>query len=151
MRLVHASTPQIPVSRAEEITMNAEVNAERKNTERIFARAFTLLGGVFWIVSAFAFAGPLMKGGIVYPLVPLVFTAGVLTLGWFYERLTALILGLAALGTVAWGVIMGWDPVVWGVMLSLFVTPTVVAAVLFYLAGNTPAPDDTKTVADTSS
>ena len=122
--------------------MSAEVNRERKNTERIFARGFTVLGGVFWIVAAFAFAGPLTKGGIVYPLVPLVFTAVVLTLGWFYERLTALILGLAALGTVAWGIIMQWsDPIVWGVMLGLFVGPTVVAAVLFYLAGNTPAPD----------
>jgi hypothetical protein len=137
----------VRAQRAEETAMIADANLERRNTERIFARAFTLLGGVFWIVAAFA--GPwayggqsvltsMLRGGIY----PLVFTAGVLTLGWFYERLTALVLALAALGTVAWGVIMQWsDPIVWGVMLSLFVAPTVVAAVLFYFAGNAPAPE----------
>ena len=126
--------------------MDAEVNRERKNTERIFARGFTLLGGVFWIVAAFA--GPWAYGGqslltsmLRGGMYPLIFTVGVLTLGWFYERLTALVLALAALGTVVWGVIMQWsDPIVWAVMLSLFVAPTVVAAVLFYLAADVPAP-----------
>jgi len=127
--------------------MSAEVDRERKNTERIFARGFTILGGIFWIVAAFA--GPWAYGGqnIVSSMLrggmyPLIFTVGVLTLGWFYERLTALVLGLAAIGTIAWGIIMQWsDPIVWMVMLGLFVTPTVVAAVLFYLAADTPAPE----------
>lgn len=125
--------------------MSDEADRERRNTERIFARSFTILGGIFWIVAAFAgtwasggqsVVTSMLRGGIY----PLMFTVGVLTLGWFYERLTALVLALAALGTVAWGIIMQWsDPIVWGVMLSLFVAPTVVAAVLFYLAADTPA------------
>jgi fatty acid desaturase len=72
---------------------------------------------------------------------PLVFTIGVLTLGWFYERLTALILALGAVGTLTWGVIMQWEPAVWMIMIAFFVTPTVIAAVLFYLAGNEPSTD----------
>lgn len=126
--------------------MSAEVNRERKNTERIFARGFTILGGIFWIATAFA--GPWAYGGqsalhslTTYAIYPLVFTIGVLALGWFYERLTALILALGALGTVVWGLIMGWEGPVWIIMLAFFVTPTVIAAVLFYLAGNTPATD----------
>jgi len=122
--------------------MSAEVNLERKNTERIFARGFTLLGGVFWIGTAFA--GPYVYGGqsvtaaFGTAIYPVVFTVGVLALGWFYERLTALILALGAVGTVAWGLINNtWEPFVWGIMLSFFVAPTVVAAVLYYLAGNT--------------
>ena len=127
--------------------MSAEVNRERKNTERIFARGFTILGGIFWIGAAFA--GPWAYGGqsflsslTTYAIYPLIFTIGVLALGWFYERLTALILALGAVGTVAWGLIMQqWEGGVWLIMLLFFVTPTVIAAVLFYLAGNTPASD----------
>jgi len=126
--------------------MSAEVNRERKNTERIFARGFTLLGGIFWIAAAFA--GPWAYGGQSFlsslttlAIYPLIFTVGVLALGWFYERLTALILALGAAGTVVWGLIMGWEGPVWIIMLAFFVTPTVIAAVLFYLAGNTPATD----------
>jgi len=121
--------------------MSAEVNLERKNAERIFARAFTVLGGVFWI--GLAFAGPYVYGGKTVvgafqtAIFPLAFTVGILILGWFYERLTALILALAALGTIAWGLIWGgWEPFVWGIMLLFFVTPTIISAVLFYLAGN---------------
>lgn len=127
--------------------MSAEVNVERKNTERIFARAFTLLGGVFWIGAAFA--GPYVYGGqsvraaFGTAIYPLIFTVGVLALGWFYERLTALILALGAVGTIAWGFINGtWEPFVWGIMLAFFVAPTVVAAVLYYLAGNTNTIDE---------
>jgi hypothetical protein len=127
--------------------MNSRDTAERKNAERIFARGFTVLGGVFWIGAAFA--GPYVYGGksavqamLGQGIYPLIFTIGVLALGWFYERFAALILALGAVGTVAWGLIMGWDPFVWGIMLAFFVTPTVVSAVLFYLAGNAPGEVD---------
>ena len=122
--------------------MSSEVNLVRKNTERIFARGFTLLGGVFWIGAAFmgpyVYGGQTVLGAFGTAIYPLIFTVGVLALGWFYERLTALILALGAIGTIAWGLIWGgWEPFVWGIMLAFFVTPTVIAAVLYYLAGNT--------------
>jgi hypothetical protein len=122
--------------------MSAQVNLERKNTERIFARGFTVLGSVFWIAAGFA--GPMIYKGqdavqafLSQGMYPLAFSIGVLLLGWFYERFTALILALGALGTIAWGLIWGgWEPFVWGIVLAFFVAPTVVAAVLFYLAGD---------------
>jgi hypothetical protein len=121
--------------------MSNEVNLEHKNAERIFARGFTVLGGVFWV--ALAFAGPYVYGGQTVlsafqtAIYPLGFTIAVLVLGWFYERLAALMLVLGALGTIAWGLIWGgWEPFVWGIMLAFFVTPTVISAVLFFLAGN---------------
>jgi hypothetical protein len=121
--------------------MNARDNLEIKNVERIFARGFTVLGGLFWI--GMAFAGPYVYGGqsvltaFQTAIYPLAFTVGVLILGWFYERLAALILALGAMGTIAWGLIWGgWEPFVWGIMIAFFVTPTVISAVLFYLAGN---------------
>ena len=100
--------------------MSKQVNLEHKNTERIFARGFTVLGGIFWVV--LAFAGPYVYGGqtvmsaVQTAIYPLAFTLAVLILGWFYERLAALILSLAAIGTIAWGMIWGgWEPLVWSV------------------------------------
>lgn len=115
-----------------------ETEFERKNVERIFARAFTVLGGIFWVLTAF-FGGSTLVGAFTTAAYPLVFTVGVLALGWYYERIAAIVLGLAAAGTVVWGVIMGWPVFVWGIMLAFFIAPTVIASVLFYLAGNASA------------
>lgn len=118
--------------------MNSKTTIERKNTERIFARGFTVLGGIFWTVTAFAgpyvYGGKTVVGAFGIAIYPLIFTIGVLALGWFYERLTALILAVGAIGTIAWGVIMGWETAVWVIMMTFFVTPTVIASVLFFLA-----------------
>ena len=119
--------------------MNSKTTSERKTAERVFARGFTILGGIFWTVTAFAgpyvYGGSTVIGAFSIAVFPLMFTIGVLALGWFYERLTALILAVGAIGTIAWGAIMGWEPSVWIIMMSFFVTPTIIAAVLFYLAG----------------
>lgn len=119
--------------------MNSKTTPERKNTERIFARGFTILGGIFWIATAFAgpyvYGGKTVVGAFGIAIYPLIFTVGVLALGWYYERLTALILAVGAIGTIAWGVIMGWEMSVWLIMMAFFVTPTVIAAILFFLAG----------------
>ena len=138
----------------EGITMTNEITqAQAQNTERLFARGFTVLGGIFWIVSAFAgpyiYGGKSVVGAFGVALYPLLFTAGVLVIGWFYERLVALILALGAIGTVAWGVIMGWESTVWAIMLIFFVAPTVVAALLFFLAGSKAEGTGRKTVGGT--
>jgi len=127
--------------------MNPKTTSERKTAERVFARGFTILGGIFWTVTAFAgpyvYGGKTIVGAFGIAVFPLMFTVGVLALGWFHERLTALILAVGAMGTIAWGVIMGWEPSVWIIMMSFFVTPTIIAALLFYLAGGTSPQDET--------
>jgi hypothetical protein len=115
--------------------MAEQIEFERKNLERIFARAFTVLGGVFWVLTAF-FGGSNLLGAFTTAAYPLAFTIVVLAVGWFQERIAAIILALGAVGTVVWGAIMGWPLFVWGIMFTFFIAPTLIAAVLFYLAGD---------------
>lgn len=123
--------------------MDAKTRQEYQNGQRIFARVFTIIGGIFWITTAFAgpyvFGGETLMGAFGVAIFPLIFTLGMLTIGWFYERLAAGILALGALGTVAWGAIMGWELAVWMIMVMFFVAPTITASVLFYLAGDRPS------------
>lgn len=118
--------------------MSNETGA-RQNTERLFARGFTILGGIFWIAAAFAgpyvYGGKSIVGAFGIAIYPLLFTIAVLAIGWFYERLVSLLLAVGAVGTIAWGIIMGWESAVWAIMLIFFIAPTVVAALLFFLAG----------------
>jgi hypothetical protein len=134
---------------SEAVTMSEEMNSARRNTERMFARGFVVLGGIFWIVTAFAgpyvYGGKSVVGAFGVAFYPLAFTIGVLVVGWYYERVVSLVLALGAVGTIAWGVIMGWEPAVWAIMLMFFVSPTVVASLLFFLAGSTSSDDSTVT------
>lgn len=120
--------------------MNTESTPALENTERMLARGFTILGGVFWIVAAFAgpyiYGGSSILGAFGFAAIPLVFTTSVLAIGWFYERAVSLVLAVAAGGTVAWGLITGWESSLWAIMFVFFVAPTVVAALLFFLAGS---------------
>lgn len=120
--------------------MSDEITTGTENTERLFARGFTILGGIFWIATAFAgpyvFGGQNLAGAFQVAVFPLVFTLAILAIGWFYERLAAVLLAVGAVGTIAWGVIMGWESTVWAIMLIFFVAPTVVAALLYFLAGS---------------
>jgi hypothetical protein len=120
--------------------MDTESTPARQNTERLFARGFTILGGVFWIVAAFAgpymYLGKSVAGAFGYAIYPLIFTIAVFAIGWFSERLVSMLLAVGAIGTIAWGVIMGWETTVWAIMLIFFIAPTVVAAILYFLAGS---------------
>lgn len=120
--------------------MSEQMSTASESAERMLARGFTILGGIFWTASAFAgpyvFGGRNLAGAFGIAVLPLAFTVGVLAIGWFYDRFASIVLALGAIGTVAWGVIMGWESTVWAIMLVFFVAPTVVSAVLFFLAGS---------------
>jgi hypothetical protein len=120
--------------------MSADTTSSRGNIERLFARGFTVLGGVFWIVAAFAgprvYGGQSVLGAFGVAIYPLIFTGAVLVIGWFHERLVSMMLAAGAMGTIGWGVIMGWESTVWAIMLMFFIAPTVIAALLYYLAGS---------------
>lgn len=120
--------------------MDAHASLALENNERMFARGFTIFGGIFWIAAAFAgpffFSGGSLAGAFGFAAIPLVFTLLVLAIGWFYERAISIVLAVAGLGTVAWGVLVSWESNVWVIMLVFFIAPTLVAALLFFLAGS---------------
>jgi hypothetical protein len=120
-------------------------DAERKNAEHIAALLFTVVGGVFWITTALVgsqislttspAAAFVDIAGKMGAFAPLVYTLAVLVIGYFQERIAALILALGAIGTIVWGFVAGWETNVWTIMLVFFVAPTIIAMVLFWLAG----------------
>ncbi len=121
-------------------------NTESANTERIIARVFVVLGGLFWILMFFGsqtdaryehlvYDAAGVESGLVNALIPLGVTVATFVLGMFYERLTALLLLLGAAGVVVWGVLFEWEMGVWLVIGLLIIAPMVIAAILYWLAG----------------
>jgi hypothetical protein len=113
-------------------------NTEQMNAQRIFARAFVLVGGLFWVFmswgTAWAYKGaPLTQalGGA------LIYAAGIAVLfiiGLFYEYLASALLALGAVAVVVFGIITGWEVGVWGTVFFFFIVPMLVASALYFLA-----------------
>jgi hypothetical protein len=116
-------------------------NYERMNAQRMVARGFVVLGGVFWIAAAIGAGAsylrvtPLATTGMA--LIPLLIVVVVFIVGWLYETLAALLLGVGALAVVIWGVVAGWEAGVWGTMIAVLVAPMIIAALLYLLAAQT--------------
>lgn len=106
--------------------------------ERGVARAFVLLGGAFWSIATFAGMYSFGQSGageaVLGAAIPLAACAATLVLGWYYERVTAVLLTLAAFAVVAWGVIYQFEAGVWGIMTFALIGPMLTAAALFWLA-----------------
>jgi len=113
-------------------------NTETMNAQRILARAFVLVGGLFWVFmswgAAWAYQGaPLTEalgGALIYAAV----IAVIFILGMFYEYLTALILLIGAGALVVYGIIGGWEVGVWATVFFFFILPMLIAALLYFLA-----------------
>lgn len=119
---------------------------ESMNVERIIARLFVVLGGLFWIFMLWGSQtgsgyslGPLtsaeVKNAIGTAAIPLVLTVIVFVLGLFFERLTALVLLVAAAAVVIWGIIAAWESGVWMMAIAFLIAPMLIAAALYWLAG----------------
>ncbi len=113
--------------------------SEQMNVERIIARSFVALGGVFWVIAAFGaqrvYKGEEFTSAVGTALVPLAVTVAALAVGWFYEYLAAAGLLVGVVGVGAWGVIAGWEwPGTWLIMIGVMMAPMVIAALLFMLA-----------------
>ena len=106
--------------------------------KRGIARAFVIVGALFWSAATFAeiYSGGQSGAGqaIMAALLPLGASLITLVIGWYWERLTAAALMLAAIGVVAWGVVYQFDAQVWLISLVMLVGPMVTASVLFWLA-----------------
>ena len=113
---------------------------EIENVERMIARGFVIAGGVFWIIAAFA--GPFVFGetsareAFVTAMWPLLATAVILLIGWYYERIASFLLFAGSAAVFAWGVMYGWEAGVWMIMSAVLIAPMVIAGVLFLLASH---------------
>jgi len=111
---------------------------ERMNVERLFARAFVIVGGVFWVTAVFGanfvYEQREIAEAITNTLPPLAAVVFTLVVGWFYERLAALLLFAGSLAAIVYGVVAGWELGVWITIFAFIVAPMLLAAVLFLLA-----------------
>ena len=140
---VVASPKREPVSAdAKDEAVEALRSADRARgrivVERGIARAFVILGGVFWGIAVFAGLYSYGQTGLWWAMlaafIPFVATLATLVLGWYYERVTALLLVLASAGVVYWGVTHQFEAGVWMLVTVALIGPMVTASVLFWMA-----------------
>lgn len=123
-------------------------STERINVSRILARTMIGVGGAIWAVMFFSAASVQRYSNLTYnfrevtsagvtALLPLVLTVAVFVLAMFYERLAAVVLFAGAAGVVVYGVIMGWEALLWASVLLALAVPMVVSGALLLLAAST--------------
>lgn len=113
-------------------------NTERMNIERLAARIFVAVGGLLWAAAAFgasfSYQGESLLDSVGTAFLPLAATVIALAIGWFYEKLAALLLAIGAAGVIGFGVFAGWEAGVWFTMAAVLIAPMLIAALLFMLA-----------------
>lgn len=113
-------------------------NTAMENGGRLAARGFVIAGGVFWTIAAFS--GPYVYHDLSLAesfstaMWPLLATIVILGVGWFYERLAAVLLLSATAAAIVWGVLYSWEIGVWILMSFVLIAPMVLASVFFALA-----------------
>lgn len=119
-------------------TVSSEHSVGRIAAERGVARAFVVAGGLFWSVAAFAglyaFQETGMGSALMGAFIPLVAVLATLVIGWYYERVAAVLLAAASIAAVAWGVIYQFELGVWMIMVFALIGPMFTAAALFWMA-----------------
>jgi hypothetical protein len=112
--------------------------SRRIQIERGVARAFVILGGVFWGLAAFAGYYSYQETGFnaafLAASIPLMATVVTLLVGWYSERAAALMLTAASIAVVYYGVITQFEVGVWILMTVALIGPMMTAAVLFWAA-----------------
>jgi len=110
----------------------------RIQLERGFARAFVIAGGSFWAVATFTGLHTFLESNVAYALlaafIPLAATAATLIIGWYYERVTSVLLVLASFAVLVWGVVATFEIGVWIIVTLALIGPMMTAAVLFWMA-----------------
>ena len=113
-------------------------NPERLSLQRLSARTFVVVGGVFWVMAAFLAERLYGSGGDLVSaqnaLLPLSLTVVVFAIGWFWEYAVSALLGVIAVGVVVWGVTANWEPGVWMLVIATLIAPIVISGTLFLLA-----------------
>jgi hypothetical protein len=113
-------------------------NTESMNAQRLFARAFVLIGGLFWISMAWgaqwAYRGAPFTEALAYASIYAAGIAAIFVISLFYEYLASLILTSGAAAVVVFGLVMGWEAGVWSTVVAFFILPMLVAAALYFMA-----------------
>jgi hypothetical protein len=121
-----------------EKAFSAEEETSRIALKRGVARAFVILGSVFWSVATFFDVYTQRSAGygsaVLAALVPLAVVLVTLVIGWYWERLTAIALLAASIGVMAWGVVYGFAPEMWAIVTLTLIGPMLTASVLFWAA-----------------
>jgi hypothetical protein len=114
-------------------------NYDVMDGERLAARLFVGVGIVLW--ATLAVGAALVYGAsagistaVAQALVLVAVNVVALVIGWFYENIAAVVLFLFAAGSIAWGVMIGWEAGVWGLMAIILIAPAIVAGLLFIMA-----------------
>lgn len=117
---------------------SVEDATDRIALHRGVARAFVLAGGGFWSVAAFAALYTFRQSGMTAALLaafyPLLACAITLVVGWYFERFTSVMLAVASIAVVVWGVIFQFELGVWALMTLSLIGPMLTASVLFWMA-----------------
>lgn len=110
------------------------------NVERIFARLFVAVGGLFWAAASlggshwtrvsteFDQMTPMLAVGV------LALTVAIFVLGMYFEVLASVVLFAGAAASVVWGLVAGWESGVWMIVVIVLTAPMVVSGLLFMLA-----------------
>ena len=123
-------------------------STERVNVSRILARVMIAVGGAIWAVMFFSAATVQSYSNLTYSfrdvtsagvssLIPLVLAIGVFVVAMFYERLAAVILFSGAAVVVVYGLVMGWEALLWASVLLALAAPMVISGALLLLAAST--------------
>jgi len=111
---------------------------EQMNAQRIFARIFVIVGGLFWIFMAWgaewAYRGAPFSRALGGAAIYAAAIAVIFVIGLFYEYLVAAILVVGAVAVIAYGIFMGWEAGVWSTVFFFFVLPMLIAAALYGMA-----------------
>jgi len=113
-------------------------NTETMNAQRILARSFVLIGGLFWVFMSWgakwAYQGAPLTEALGGALIYAAGIAVIFIIGMFYENLAAVILVVGAVALVVFGIVGGWEVGVWATVFFFFIVPMLVAAALYFLA-----------------
>ena len=135
--LKNRSTAPAPVT--DEVTESWIESVRTKiQIERGVARAFVILGGVFWGLAAFAgyysFQETGVQAAFLAASIPLMAALVTLLIGWYSERAAALLLTAASIAVIYYGVVAQFEVGVWILMTIALIGPMMTAAVLFWSA-----------------
>ena len=131
------ASSQVSVEQPEWVRSKEDAEG-RISLQRGIARAFVILGGAFWGVAVFVGLYSYLQSGMAWALlgafVPFVATLATLIVGWYYERVTAVMLVLGTAAVVYWGVTYQFELGVWALATVALIGPMMTASVLFWLA-----------------